>query len=38
MGKWQIANILEMANRRAKRSEIWDSRVLVEDIHCMGYL
>ncbi len=24
MGKWKIANILEIANRRVKRSEIWD--------------
>ncbi len=28
-----IACILEMANRRAKRSEIWDTTVLVEHIH-----
>ncbi len=27
MGKWKIANILEMASRRAKQSEIWDSGV-----------
>ncbi len=27
MGKWQIANILKMANRSAKWSEIWDSEV-----------
>ncbi len=25
MGKCKIANILEMASRRAKRGEIWDS-------------
>ncbi len=25
MGKWKIANIFEMASRRAKLSEIWDS-------------
>ncbi len=25
MGKCKIANILEMANRRAKQNEIWDS-------------
>ncbi len=35
MGKWQIANILEMANRRVKRSENWDSSTITP---CMGYL
>ncbi len=30
MGKCKIANILEMARRRAKRSEMWDSGVFLE--------
>ncbi len=30
MEKCKIANILEMASRRAKRSEIWDSGVVWE--------
>ena len=28
--KWKITNILQVANCRAKRSEIWDSGVLTE--------
>ncbi len=32
MGKWQIANILEIPNRIAKRTEILDSVVRVEQI------
>ncbi len=28
MGKRKIDNILEMGHRRAKQSEIWDSRVV----------
>ena len=32
MGKWKLVNILEMANGRAKRSEIWDSGVIVEHV------
>ena len=35
MGKWKIANILEMASRRAKQSEIWDSGVLEFNRPCM---
>ncbi len=34
MIKFKNADMLEMANRRVKRSETWDSRVLVE--HHMG--
>ena len=28
MGKWKIANMLEIVSRRAKRSEIWDTGVI----------
>ncbi len=29
---WKVVNILEMANRRVKRSEMWDFWVLVEGV------
>ena len=32
MGNDNLQNILEVANRRVKRSKIWDSRVLVEHL------
>ncbi len=32
MGKCKTAKILEMSSRRAKRSEIWDSWVLIQHI------
>ena len=31
-GKMEIANILKMASRRAKRGEIWDPGVLLKHI------
>ncbi len=33
MGKWNINNIVEMASRRAKGSEIWESGILVLSIY-----
>ncbi len=36
MEKWKLANILQMDNRRAKWSEIWDLGV-VSNIY-IGYL
>ncbi len=30
MGKYKIADVLEMASRRAKRNGIWDSGVVQE--------
>ena len=32
MGKWKKANILEKGDRRANKSEIWNSGMLVEYI------
>ncbi len=32
MGKWELVDILEMTNGRAKRGEICDSRVLLEHV------
>ncbi len=32
MGKWKVANILGMSDRRVKGSEIWDVSVLVDFI------
>ena len=37
MGKWKVANISEMASRRAKRSEIWASGYLVMTTYCMSF-
>ncbi len=31
MGKWKIANILELANFRAKRITIWDLGLLLHE-------
>ncbi len=33
--EWQIPGILEMAARRPKRNEIWNSGVPVEHVQCI---